>query len=223
MERFLVTHSLLSSWLYAISDDPYSDATNEKDPLADFLTVLRREPTETTEAMQNGIDFENLVTAIADGERFCPCTILDAELNASVRIDQPITEHPWYSGAKQIADIVQNGIFQYVAKRDAVIGGRNVLLYGRLDALKAGHIYDIKFSRRYEVGKFYDSTQHPMYLNLVPEALDFTYLVFNGSSVWQERYSRKDTMPIEPVVEHFFEWLRGQGLDDLYRENWGAK
>jgi len=52
MERFLVTHSLLSSWLYAISDDPYSDATNEKDPLADFLTVLRREPTETTEAIR---------------------------------------------------------------------------------------------------------------------------------------------------------------------------
>lgn len=204
MERFLVTHSLLSSWLYAISDDPYSDATNEKDPLADFLTVLRREPTETTEAMQNGIDFENLVTAIAENAPH----------------DR---NHQWYDGAKQIADIVQNGVFQYVAKRDAVIGGRNVLLYGRLDALKAGHIYDIKFSRRYEVGKFYDSTQHPMYLNLVPEALDFTYLVFNGSSVWQERYSRKDTMPIEPVVEHFFEWLRGQGLDDLYRENWGAK
>lgn len=204
MERFLVTHSLLSSWLYAISDDPYSDATNEKDPLADFLTVLRREPTETTEAMQNGIDFENLVTAIAENAPH----------------DR---NHKWYDGAKQIADIVQNGVFQYVAKRDAFIGGRNVLLYGRLDALKAGHIYDIKFSRRYEVGKFYDSTQHPMYLNLVPEALDFTYLVFNGSSVWQERYSRKDTMPIEPVVEHFFEWLRGQGLDDLYRENWGAK
>lgn len=204
MERFLVTHSLLSSWLYAISDDPYSDATNEKDPLADFLTVLRREPTETTEAMQNGIDFENLVTAIVENAPH----------------DR---NHQWYDGAKQIADIVQNGVFQYVAKRDAVIGGRNVLLYGRLDALKAGHIYDIKFSRRYEVGKFYDSTQHPMYLNLVPEALDFTYLVFNGSSVWQERYSRKDTMPIEPVVEHFFEWLRGQGLDDLYRENWGAK
>ena len=204
MERFLVTHSLLSSWLYAISENPYEDATTEKDPLADFLTVLRREPTETTEAMLNGIDFENLVTAIAEN------TPHDRN-------------HQWYDGAKQIADIVQNGVFQYVAKRDAFIGGRNVLLYGRLDALKAGHIYDIKFSRRYEVGKFYDSTQHPMYLNLVPEALDFTYLVFNGSSVWQERYSRKDTMPIEPVVEHFFEWLRGQGLDDLYRENWGAK
>lgn len=223
MERFLVTHSLLSSWLYAISDDPYSDATNEKDPLADFLTVLRREPTETTEAMLNGIDFENLVTAIADGEETFGFIPVDPKEPSEGWVPMDIREHIWYNGAKQIADIVQNGVFQYVAKRDAFIGGRNVLLYGRLDALKAGHIYDIKFSRRYEVGKFYDSTQHPMYLNLVPEALDFTYLVFNGSSVWQERYSRKDTMPIEPVVEHFFEWLRGQGLDDLYRENWGAK
>lgn len=67
MARYLLTHSLLSSWLYAMKDNPREDATTERDAYAEFLTTLRREPTPTTEAMQNGIDFENLVTAITEG------------------------------------------------------------------------------------------------------------------------------------------------------------
>ena len=64
MDRYLMTHSLLSSWLYAIKENPFEDAASERDPLAEFMQTLRREPTPTNEAMQNGIDFEDLVTAI---------------------------------------------------------------------------------------------------------------------------------------------------------------
>ena len=64
MARYLMTHSLLSSWLYAMKDSPSEDATSERDAFGEFLQVLRREPTPTTEAMQKGIDFEDLVTAI---------------------------------------------------------------------------------------------------------------------------------------------------------------
>ena len=60
--RYMVTHSLLSSWLYAMKDNPYEDMTTERDYFQEFLTVLKREPTETTEAMRNGIEFEDLVT-----------------------------------------------------------------------------------------------------------------------------------------------------------------
>ena len=67
MAAYLVTHSLLSSWLHLIRENPYEDLTTEGDPLAEFMLVLRREPTPRTEAMQNGIDFENLVTAIVNG------------------------------------------------------------------------------------------------------------------------------------------------------------
>ena len=61
--RYLMTQSLLSSWLYTFNcpDDYEEEAFN------DFLSTLRREPHETNEAMQNGIDFENLVTAILNG------------------------------------------------------------------------------------------------------------------------------------------------------------
>ena len=63
MNRYLMTHSLLSSWLYMM-ESQYESA--DRNPMDEFLTVLRREPAPTSEAMQKGIDFENLVTAIVD-------------------------------------------------------------------------------------------------------------------------------------------------------------
>lgn len=65
MARYLMTHSLLSSWMYCLRENPYEDATTESDPMGEFLKILRREPTETTEAMAKGIEFENL------GRRYC--------------------------------------------------------------------------------------------------------------------------------------------------------
>ena len=56
MDRYMITHSLLSSWLYSMKDNPYEDIeTAPEDPLADFMKVLRRERTEPTDAMLNGI------------------------------------------------------------------------------------------------------------------------------------------------------------------------
>ena len=203
MARYLMTHSLLSSWLYAMSDNPYSDATNEKPPLEEFLQVLRREPTETTEAMQKGINFENLVTQIVQtGE---------------------LVQNPWTEAARWVAQRVHGGLLQYVAKREDTIGGIDVLMYGRLDALKAGHIYDIKFSGSYESGKFFDSTQHPMYLYLVPEAKAFTYLVSNGTNCWEETYRRDETEDIRSYVAQFFDWLKEQGMFGIYKEHWSTK
>ena len=55
---FLMTHSLLSAWLYSLKENPFADATTEDTAKEDFLRVLRREPTPTTEAMQKGIDLK---------------------------------------------------------------------------------------------------------------------------------------------------------------------
>ena len=37
MAAYLVTHSLLSSWLHLIRENPYEDLTTEGDPLAEFM------------------------------------------------------------------------------------------------------------------------------------------------------------------------------------------
>lgn len=204
MERYMITHSLLSSWLYAMKDNPYSDAENEpEDPLADFKRVLNREPTETTEAMQSGIDFESLVTDLWYGEN----------------VDK---ENPWWKPAHTIAEIIHDGQLQVKCGKTVQIGGMNIFLYGRLDALKAGTIYDIKFSKGYERGKFYESTQHPMYFELVPDACTFSYLVSDGSGFWSETYRRDETQSIIPTVEAFLEWLTSAGLMDTFKAKWLA-
>ncbi|MCF8017800.1 MAG: hypothetical protein K9L62_00245 [Vallitaleaceae bacterium] len=202
MNRYLMTHSLLSSWMYVMKENPYEDMTTEKDSYAEFLTTLKREPTTTTDAMQKGIDFENLVTDITLG-----------------RGDKT---HNWYEAASTVARIVNGGLLQYRAHREIEVKGVTLLLYGRLDALKAGTIYDIKFSGSYDAGKYIDSTQHPTYLELVPEARDFTYLVSNGSYVWPETYCRDEAPSIIPVIEDFFDWLDVQGLTNIYKEKWLA-
>ena len=37
MARYLMTHSLMSSWLYAMKENPFEDMTTERDPLAEFV------------------------------------------------------------------------------------------------------------------------------------------------------------------------------------------
>ena len=199
---YLLTHSLLSSWLYAMKDSPYEDATTERDSYQEFLQALRREPGEQTEAMRNGIEFEDLVTDIVNG---------DAD-----------TGHKWYEAACKVAHIVKGGWLQYKAKKEITVSGVKFLLYGRLDVLKAGEIIDTKFSKGYERGKYINSTQHPTYMELIPEAERFTYLVSNGTEVWTETYRRDETPSIYTTIEAFIEYLKGNGLWEVYTSHWSA-
>ena len=210
MARYMITHSLLSSWLYML-DDEYSD-----DPMSEFMLVLNREPTPTSEPMQNGIDFENLVTSIIEGEK----------AHQTVTVNQGevgVYDHPWFAAASKIADRCRGGILQYKASRRITVGETDLLLYGRLDCLRSGEIIDIKFSKRYERGKYEDSTQHPVYMELIPEAEKFTYLVSNGSEVWSEQYRRDEVRSIYPVIGDFLSWLERMGLDGIYKEKWETR
>ena len=207
MARYLITHSLLSSWLYSLRENPYEDMETEKDAREEFLKVLRREPVETTEAMQNGVDFENLVTHILTGK---------AETAFAF-------DPKWYDAASAVANELRGAQLQFVASKCVLIAGQEYVLYGRFDALKAGVISDIKFSKGYEKGKYFDSTQHPMYMFLMPTAQEFTYIVSNGSFVWHETYTREETKDIFPIITAFLAWLEDAGLLDLYREHWTAK
>lgn len=200
MSQYLLTHSLLSSWLYAMKENPYEDASTERDPYAEFLQVLRREPTPTTEAMQNGINFEDLVTAIIKG-RANP-------------------DDQWYAAAEKVARRCAGGVLQYKARKPIEVSGMPLLLYGRLDCLRAGEIIDIKFTKSYDAGKYFSSTQHPIYLELIPEAQQFTYLASNGSAVWPETYRREETPSIYPVISDFLDWLRAVDLMRVYQEKW---
>lgn len=203
MARYLMTHSLLASWLYMMKENPFEDATTERDPMAEFMQVLRREPTQATEAMMNGNLFEDLVLRIVSG-----CADPGEQ---------------WYTAAEKVARRVRGGVTQFRASRTIHVDGMTFLLYGRLDWLKAGEIVDVKFTKSYEPGKYFDSTQHPVYFELIPEAQTFTYMVSNGSAVWPETYRREESPNIYPVISNFLEWLTAAGLMDIYKEKWLAK
>lgn len=119
------------------------------------------------------------------------------------------------------------------------------LLYGIIDCLKGGIIYDYKYTANYEVGKFFNNHQTLMYLDMVPEARKMVYLITNKfekieyadnnfkdiksvaydiGDIFREEYT-KDLFPetIESVLYKFIAWLKAYNLYDLYTEKWKCK
>ena len=196
--KLLITQSLLGAWLYQYQ------AFDRESAHKDFLRVLRREKSKPTQAILDGIQFENMVTASCEGS-------------------PPPEGLKWGQAVRAIADRVQGSQFQVAAQRTAVVEDIPFLLYGRLDALKAGVICDIKFSRGYQVGKYLDSPQHPMYFALVPEAQRFEYLVFTGCDVCVEKYDREDAPDIRSTIRDFMKYLEASKLDKLYCQKWETR
>ena len=222
--RYLMTQSLLSSWQWLSKardaypfDEDKADAAEAKAE-ADFLRALRRERGEPSPAMLAGRGFEALCYDIADG-RFRP--------GRNVESGEPMFP-PTYPGALQVARIINGGVWQVKLSKQISVGGRDFLLYGILDAVKAGTIYDIKYKTRslgsVELPALYaDSPQHPMYFALCPEATRFEYLVSDGQLMYAEAYERGDVAPIEATIGDFMEYLNRACLTGVYERHWVAR
>ena len=194
-KRILATQSLLSdfAWMF-----------RKEDGYADFLRTLRREPKPQTPAMLAGIEFERHVTDFALGK--------------------PIdTLHKLPAGVEEIGNACRGGQFQVQLSRDLEIDDVTFVCYGVLDCLRAGEIIDIKFSKTYDVGKYRDSPQHPMYFYLCPEAREFVYLVSDGAWVYRERYTPDITDHISTHIRDMARWLKAQNLFDEYARVWAAR
>lgn len=204
MEKYLITQSLLSAWEYMF--DCHEGC--EEDAKADFLLTLERQKKPQTEAMLNGIAFENEVYAHAHG--------------------LPRNPHDkWEPGIRKVAAIVGNAPVQVKAMRDIEVHGIPFLVYGILDALQAGVIYDVKFRNKSLgsddiYGKYINSPQHPAYFYIVPEAVEFRYLVSDGEDVYQEVYTRENTRFIGDIISEFISSISSMGLLDTYKGHWKA-
>lgn len=193
--RFIITQTLLSSWNWIYKSDSGYD---------DFIKTLNKQGIRPTQAILDGRKFENMVTAYCEGH-------------------PPEQGHQWYNGICSVGEVVRNGAFQVKLYKDVTVKGVDFLLYGILDVLKCGEIFDIKFSKTYHVGKYLDSPQHPMYFELCPEARKFTYIVSNGKDVYREEYLRENVEPIEREIVLFMDFLEKQNLVDIYCEKWRSK
>lgn len=209
--RYLMTQSLLSSWLYQYSDfSKYKEKEDEYRQKAhdEFILTLKRVRTPTTEAQQNGIDFEDLAVKLS-------------RLDMAER--EQYNGHKWFSAACRVADEITGGQFQVALHKEVTVDDVELLLYGRLDCLVAGKVKDIKYTGKYVAGKFFGGVQHPMYLELVPEAGSFVYLVSDGRKVWSEEYRRGEYESIYDSIHKFLQFLTLTGLDKLYFEHWKSK
>lgn len=204
-KRYLITQSLVAAWGYMFD----CHESGEEQAKEDFLRTLRREPGEPSEAMLSGRAFEDLVYAEAAGQAREP--------------------HPkWERGIRQVAKLIQGAPVQVKASRELYVAGHRFLIYGILDALKAGVIYDVKFSSKSlgsfdAYGKYLESPQHPFYLFMVPEAYEFQYLLSDGSDLYVERYARQDVRPAAEIVAEFISSITDMGLLELYQEKWAAR
>lgn len=194
-DRYLITQSLLSSWLYIYkSDDGYDD----------FLKTLHKEPIQPTRAMLAGQRFENCLNSVLNGAEIEPT-------------------HEWYKPIMELYPVLQSAQQQVALSKQVTVEGTEFVLYGVLDFLKAGVIYDTKFSKSYHVGKYLNSPQHPMYFALVPEAYEFTYLICDGEYIYKETYRPDEVEPIERTIKYFLEFLENLNLMGIYKENWRSK
>ena len=205
MGKVLITQSLLSSWGYMFR----CNEDNQDAAQAAFMQVLNREPIEQSDAMRSGIQFE--------------CEVYKAAAGIA---RQP---HPkWENGIQSVSRIIKGAPVQIRVRRDIEVCGINFLLYGVLDAMQAGTIYDVKFvsasfCKVDLAGKYLDSPQHPAYLYMVPEAVNFEYLVSDGSDLYKETYDRASTRPISDIIAEFVHSLEALNLLEIYKEKWLAK
>lgn len=206
MEKYLITHTLLSAYDYMF--DCYEGG--EDQAYEDFLRTLNREPAEQTEAMRDGIVFENMVYDIAAGR------------------SSAVSNPAWVKGAVAVASYIRGAPTQLRVRREIEVDGMTFVAYGILDSLLAGTIYDVKFkaksfSQLELAGSYLGKTQHPMYFYLVPEARNFMYLISDGEELYTEPYDREDTPPISLYISRFISGVTQMGLLDLYKEKWLAK
>ena len=133
-------------------------------------------------------------------------------------------EEECYKGNTIISPIIENGAYQIAGSKKIKVDGINILLYGRLDVLKGGTIYDIKRVTRYAPQKYQKSYQHPVYLELFPDAKQFTYLVYDDAEILHtETYYRDECCDVKGVIADFLRWLKDNDLFDVFVSKWKSK
>ena len=189
-----ITKSLLDSWLWAFKRDDGWD---------DFLSVLHREKKPPTQAMLDGTRFENVLNNVLNGEVI-------------------LADHEWVSVIAEMSKDLYGAQQQVTLFQDCEVNGQQFLLHGVLDYLRAGRIWDCKFTKNYHLNKYFweGTSQTAMYLALVPEARDFTYIISDGKYVYRERYPRDIVPPIEPTINNFMQYLKKHWLWEVYCEKW---
>lgn len=211
MTKYIITHSLLGSFSWYLSDE--SEDARQK-----FLNTLDKVRTETTLAQQKGIDFENDIMLLCDNS-------IQGTINLIDNLSKLSKEEAYLEVINSLSEIVKGGLWQQSVKKQLKIGNSEFLLYGRTDVIKRDTIYDIKFTSNYELGKFLDSSQHLIYLYCsgLPK---FSYLISDGKDWWREDYHNhaKIENEIKGKISAFLDYLENDPeAKEMFLTKWISK
>lgn len=171
----------------------------------DFLKVLKREPIEQTPLMLKGIDFENEI---------------EKQTHSKIKSGNEVVDI--------IADIVRGGEWQKPITAD--ICGWS--LVGRMDVFCPDQkkVYDIKYAKAYDLGKYKYSIQHLVYLYCCKQSgyniQNFDYLVYSESDKWYytESYNWDEKYVTQLLIQRLEDMTRfifaDPDLANAYRDNW---
>ena len=191
-----ISQSLLSSFRFTfLREDGYDD----------FLKTLNRIKEPPSDAMRMGMEFEGLINAALDGT-------------------PPPSDHKWFEQVTWCADYLNGSQKQVLLTKPLVVDDEELLLVGVLDFLRAGRIFDTKFSARYSshqsANYYLGSPQHSAYFRLVEEAKSFEYIICDGNYIYRETYTPDEVTPIETHIRHFIRFVKERGLWDTFVEKW---
>lgn len=173
----------------------------EDGDIQELYDLLDKKPIETTELMQAGIDFEDEVLKVCNG---------------NYKSEDPV--------ANEVASIVEGSLWQEPIRCEVEVEGEKVLIFGRMDCIKRDWVYDIKCVRKYEVGKYYNSIQHLAYMKATG-LKKFKYLVKCGNTLYTEEYAEDESNKnlLQERTADLIYWLKNTGLYERYLAKWEIK
>lgn len=115
----------------------------------------------------------------------------------------------------ELIELVNDGLYQ--EKLYKQMG--DYLLFGFADLIKGLTIYDFKFVKNYEIGKYRESVQHLLYMYCA-DMNKFQYIIgTKDGSIYYEDYARDDEK-LRIVVNQFDKWLDTTGNREIYTKNY---
>ena len=212
MIKYHLTQTLLSSWMYQFEASEDSAETARED----FIRVLNREESVPSFEMLRGLAFEDAVKYYLDGNEEAPLTY------AKYFVANKNSLEGETACVKKVAEYMKDATYQVVAYKDIEVKGMVFNLMAKCDWVREGVIYDCKRVNNYDVGKYLEKAQHPVYLFVLDGAKKFTYVIADGEDVYTEEYTRETLyQPIETIISNFVEYLESNpNLMKIYKEKW---
>ena len=126
---------------------------------------------------------------------------------------------------KEFGEKVKGGVWQKGLSKIITMGNHQYVLYGKADVIKRDVIYDVKYTGKYEPGKFQSSMQHRIELLSSPLNI-FEYIVSDLKSSWVEPYNKtgKELEEVKTCLNELLAYLeRDEEAKKLFEKNWLSK